>query len=203
MSKYLLEQQNEADNIEINQFEKLHRDLVEPQDFDLLIEKVCTAVRAKGFEFFNAQIWRDSFLGSLRRIKLSKINFDQIPFDHKTLNHDLRTIWLLGFFQNTKVFLEVIKTNFDKYQRPDFSTLIYEVTLIRNCLAHDYNKEFDKNLYVVRIDPNHHFNKGLIKLEKLLLDSSTRDGHIYVSLKYFYVEIRNILKDLIEFIENT
>jgi len=180
-----------------------HEAIVSVNDFEKLIEKLCALLRSSYKEKYNAQIWRDSFLGSLRRIYLAKCQYDEIPFDCEAKSHDLRMSWMLVFFQNAKVFLEVTKSNFSNFKSAEFNELIGAVTEIRNCFAHEYNKRHSGKLCVMRIDPNHHFNDGLLKLEMMDLDFSERFQDIYLSLEKFYKDFRDLLEKLILYIEKT
>lgn len=202
MSKYLLHY-NQYQDKELESLKSKNDQLVcDTNSFYSSIESLCNLIRELENENFNAQIWRDHFLGSLARINLATINFNKIPFETNAKYHDLRMTWCLVFFQNSKAFLEIVKSNFPKFSLDKYKILIKDITSIRNYFAHDYKKDYLDNDCVVRIDYNHQFNNGLIKLKLMDFKTSEEINDIYFSLSAFFNDIKKLLEELIIFIED-
>jgi hypothetical protein len=139
-----------------------------------------------------AQIARDGFLGSLRRIEWSYCEL--VKIDNDFGSHDKREILILSFFHNAKSFIEIFKKNFGKIKLDkEEERLFRDIRTIRNFIVHSYEKDFIHQKTFVRIDPNHHHNDGLFQLEIFDLETAEKIYQIHFSVHIFLDKIKNIL----------
>lgn len=99
---------------------------------------------------------------------------------------------VLVFFMNAKAFIDLIK----RYTKIDIDDeLVKDITMIRNCLAHFYDKKIEQREYFVNLS----IEKGLREYSVLhAFDINSRElvYEICFSLDLFYFSLKSIFEQL-------
>ncbi len=182
------------------QLEKMHSSSPKINLNDSIEKLKCILLNKPQYFLMNVQVNRDGLLGSLRRIKWAYCEYEKAPLNYE--GSDKREALTLVFFHNSKCFIEIFKKCFPKFSsNKKNKKVFYEITTIRNLFAHSYEKDFFGKKTFIRININHHFNKGLFELEVFNFDTSEKIYGIFFSLLIFLSEIEELVKELIKHIK--
>jgi len=182
---------------QIKELETRHKAIkVSAGDFHAGIIEFVEKVRDNQSVISKAFLGRDIFLSAARQIVYSYKELKNIEgnLERKDENIDeIRDAMGLVFFMNTKAFLELVK-KYTKYPiDTKFKDLSRDISLVRNCYAHFYEKEYLGGSRVfVRLDPNQPINDietGLYKLEIFdLMGEKICELTFSLDLFYFFIE---------------
>ncbi len=146
--------------------------------------------------FIEAQIARDGFLGTLRRIDWTYSELMKVENGNNG-PHDKREILTLSFFHNSKCFIEIFKKTFGKIKlTQEEKRLFRDIKTIRDFIVHSYEKDFIQQKTFVRINPNHDYNDGLFQLEIFDFETSEKIYQIYFSIQIFFSKIKKLLEKI-------
>lgn len=145
---------------------------------------------------------------SINRIYLSYNQFNKVIYEDRELRLKWELeLYLQGFFQNAKMFLEIMKKIYFKTTgiQSEWNDLLKEVTYLRNMFAHSYEKDFNnlpEEKLLVSLEYNPHITyveSWIIKLDMYNLVNSDNVWSIYFSLDKIYYDIGIILSKVIKY----
>ncbi len=189
---------NDNQKEQLEKLENLHNESVDSgkDNFKDLIRGLVKYIRKERPEliekFYIGQIFNsvNQIIYSFEKLKEAKTNqlngtnYEEIISQEEAM--------ILVFSMNAKAFLELIK----EYTKVQFDEdLLNDITWIRNCLAHFYNKRIEQRKFFINLS----IERG-IRDYFVLNVSSVKSGHLEYEINFsvdvFYFSLKDIFEEL-------